>query len=78
MKTLTNQWIVVMAVWSLLMLLPPSPSMACDEIASCETKLGKIEFAGETHCYTFWGEAGHGVVIEMERDSGALDPKVQL
>jgi len=42
-----------------------SPSMACECIVSGETKFATIEFGGETHCYSFFAEAGQGVVIQM-------------
>ncbi len=59
-------------------LLQPSLSMACECIASGETKSSDMQFDGETHCYSFWSETGQGVVIEMARLSGGLDPRVQL
>lgn len=78
MKTLTNKWIVVMVVWSLLMLLPPSPGLACECITSGETKLARMQFPGETHCYVFWGETGQGTVIQIADDDSSWPPRIQL
>ena len=33
---------------------------------------------GDTDAYCFYGQTGQGVVIEMSRTSGALEPRVQL
>jgi hypothetical protein len=53
-----------------------NPDGGC--IASGETKSGTIFPAGHTDAYTFYGEPGHGVVIQMARISGGVVPRLRL
>jgi hypothetical protein len=54
--------------------------MACECIASAQTKSAKIGLPGEIHCYTFWGEAGQGVAIQMAvySASSSVHARLQL
>ena len=52
------------------------PDSGC--IASAETKRGTIFPAGDLDAYTFYGQVGQGVVIEMADNSGSLYPRLQL
>ena len=78
MKTSTTKSILAVVVWLTFGLASLSPSMASERIVSGETKSATIEYGGEMHAYYFWAEAGQGVVVEMSRLSGAIDPRVQL
>jgi len=76
MKTFTPKSILAVAV--LFTFISPSLGMACECIVSGETKSAKIELPGEIHCYTFWGEAGQGVAIQMGAYSASDSVHVRL
>jgi hypothetical protein len=78
MKPYKIKSILNVTVWLTLGLTNLSPSIASEQIVSAETKSATIEFDGETHSYYFQAVAGQGVVIEMSRISGGIDPRVQL
>jgi hypothetical protein len=87
MRNSTTISILAVAVFFAVNIVLSWPSMGCECIVSGETKSASIQFGGETHCYWFWAEAGHGVVIEMGDMSSApgiinvlegLEPRVQL
>jgi catechol 2,3-dioxygenase-like lactoylglutathione lyase family enzyme len=69
--------------YGLSLVLMPDATTSSQEpdggcIASGETKSGTIFPAGDIDSYTFYGQAGQGVVIEMADISGALYPRLQL
>jgi hypothetical protein len=76
MKTSAIKSILVVVGWLTPVLLTPAPSRAYECIASAETRSATIGYAGETHSYSFWGEPGQSVVIEMT--AGTLYPRAQL
>ena len=69
--------------YSLSFLLIPGPAVSPQDpdggdILSGETKVGIIDFNADTDAYTFNGEAGQGVVINMSMESGDLRPEISL
>jgi len=92
MKASTTMSILAVALFLAVHLLHPLPSMAAEGtasldssedpdggcIASAETKSGTISPGADTDSFTFYGQAGQGVVIEMPRISGHLYPRLQL
>jgi hypothetical protein len=79
MKTSTTKLMFAVAVLLVPgIIISTSKSNACECIVSGETKSATIEFSGETHCYTFLGEAGQGIVIQMADDDAVWPPRVQL
>ena len=48
------------------------------EILSAETRTGSLTSVVQTDSFTFTGEAGQGVVITMSRESGELNPVIDL
>ncbi|MBM4027252.1 MAG: hypothetical protein FJ280_17880 [Planctomycetes bacterium] len=63
-----------------LVVAPGDTTSLCEWIVSGETKSATILFGGEIHGYSFWAEAGQGVVIESGDNSegGILEPRIQL
>jgi hypothetical protein len=69
--------------YSLSFLLIPGPTVSPQDsnggdILSGETKIGIINPKADTDAYTYNGEAGHTVVINMSRESGSLYPEISL
>ncbi len=72
------------AEYALSFLLIPGPTVSPQDsdggdIISGETKVGKkIDPKADTDAYTFDGQAGHSVVIEMTALGGTLNPEILL
>ncbi len=65
-----------------LLVMPGATTSAQDQdggvITSGETKSGSIDLAADTDAYTFTGQAGQTVIIQVSRESGRLQPRIDL